>query len=63
MSEGVRTTGWKYTRYTSVEPPREELFDLERDPLEEHDLATVAAARDQLDMLRNEWLRLAAAAE
>jgi arylsulfatase A-like enzyme len=34
MSEGVRTTRWKYVRYTSVRPVYEELFDLEHDPLE-----------------------------
>ncbi len=31
MSEGVRTKRWKYTRYTSVSPVYEELFDLPTD--------------------------------
>ena len=38
-SEGVRTEHWKYVRYTDFEPPYEQLFHLQNDPLEEHDLA------------------------
>ncbi len=59
MSEGVRTTRWKYVRYTSVRPIHEELFDLEKDPLERHNLAADPAAKPQLDDLRSEWRRLA----
>jgi arylsulfatase A-like enzyme len=59
LSEGVRTTRWKYVRYISVQPVAEELFDLEHDPLERHNLAADPAAKGQLDSLRAEWQRLA----
>jgi arylsulfatase A-like enzyme len=58
MSEGVRTTRWKYVRYTSVRPVDEELFDLQTDPLERHDLAADPAAKGELDALRAEWRHL-----
>ena len=38
-TEGVRTERWKYIRYTDTKPLQEELFDLQNDPLEEHNLA------------------------
>jgi arylsulfatase A-like enzyme len=34
VSEGVRTERWKYIRYPEQEPVCEELFDLEKDPVE-----------------------------
>ena len=40
--EGVRTDRWKYVRYKDTQPVQEELFDLQSDPLEEHNLATDA---------------------
>jgi arylsulfatase A-like enzyme len=58
-TEGVRATRWKYVRYTSVQPIYEELFDLEHDALERHNLASDPAARGELDKLRAEWWRLA----
>jgi arylsulfatase A-like enzyme len=57
-SEGVRTTRWKYVRYTQQQPVVEQLFDLETDPLEEHDLATDPACTDQLKTLRKRWEEL-----
>lgn len=55
-SEGVRTERWKYARYLLPEGPYEQLFDLQNDPHEEHDLARdpqqssqVAALRDECD--------------
>ena len=37
--EGVRSDHWKYIRYKDTNPVQEELFDLQKDPLEEQDLA------------------------
>ena len=34
VSEGIRTERWKYIRYPEQEPVYEELFDLEKDPVE-----------------------------
>jgi arylsulfatase A-like enzyme len=63
MSEGIRTTRWKYVRYTSVKPVYEQLFDLDDDPLERHNLVNDAHAKQELDTLRAEWRRSAKALE
>lgn len=57
-SEGVRTERWKYVRYTESEPLVEELYDLESDPLEEHNLAADSDHADQLAALREKWREL-----
>jgi arylsulfatase A-like enzyme len=62
-SEGVRTTRWKYVRYTSIDPVYEELYDLSADPLEEHDLAKQPGSARTLDDLRRQWRLLAKDAE
>ena len=41
--EGVRTERWKYIRYKDTHPVQEELFDLQADPLEKHNLTTEPA--------------------
>jgi arylsulfatase A-like enzyme len=51
--EGVRTDRWKYTRYPEIEPPYEQLFDLDHDPREEKNLAHAEAHADVLSRLRN----------
>lgn len=62
MIEGVRTTRWKYVRYTDVTPVYEQLFDLENDPHEVNDLAREPAYGDTLAQLRQRWAALRAAA-
>ena len=54
-SEGIRTEDWKYIRYIDTRPVREELYDLRRDPLEEHNLAGDPRHRDRLATLRSRW--------
>jgi len=51
--EGVRTERWKYTRYPELEPAAEQLFDLEKDPLERENLAGDTAYQPTLIQLRN----------
>lgn len=62
MSEGVRGERWKYVRYTSIDPPYEELYDLQHDPLEERNLAGDPDAADRLEAMRHQWQRLRDAA-
>jgi arylsulfatase A-like enzyme len=53
--EGVRTKRWKYARYVEMEPPFEELYDLQTDPGEERNLAMDAGARERLATMRSRW--------
>ncbi|NOX53872.1 MAG: sulfatase [Planctomycetes bacterium] len=55
QTEGVRTERWKYTRYISIDPVYEDLFDLERDPFEEHNLARDSRYADKLNEMRAKW--------
>jgi arylsulfatase A-like enzyme len=52
QTEGVRTKRWKYTRYVSIKPVYEELFDLETDPHEETNLASLKKHAAKLAELR-----------
>ena len=54
-SEAVRTERWKYIRYLDREPLFEELYDLDNDPLEVHNLATSADSQGQLAKMRQKW--------
>ena len=54
-TEGVRSEGWKYTRYIETEPVYEELYDLGNDPGEERNLAAANEHRDSLDRMRGRW--------
>lgn len=51
-SEAIRTPRWKYIRYTDVAAPYEELYDLQADPHEQHNLASSEAPSQQLSTLR-----------
>lgn len=57
-SEGVRTERYSYIRWIDTAPPREELYDVREDPLEEHDLAGRPDQRELLERLRARWAAL-----
>jgi arylsulfatase A-like enzyme len=63
QSEGVRTTRWKYIRYTALAPRYEQLFDLVNDPLERQNLAGKAEHKETLDALRKRWMQIRREAE
>jgi arylsulfatase A-like enzyme len=50
-SEGLRTKNWKYFRYRN-DMQHEELYDLEQDPWEEHNLADEVEYRAKLEEMR-----------
>lgn len=52
LIQGVRTERYKYTRYISQTPPFEELFDLENDPNEIHNLIASSEHSSLLNKLR-----------
>ena len=54
-SEGVRTERWAYIRWIREKPLLEELFDLQSDPLEGHNLANDPAHAGMLAELRARW--------
>lgn len=54
-TEGVRTTGWKYTRYIETDPLYEELFDLHSDAEEEFNLAPNFDYGRQKAFLEGRW--------
>lgn len=62
-SEGVRTTRWKYIRYTDSSPRYEQLFDLTRDPGERLNLAGREEHKDTLAALRKRCMQIRRKAE
>jgi arylsulfatase A-like enzyme len=57
-SEGVRTERWSYIRWLAQEPVIEELYDVQADPRQEHNLAGNAKYHATLEELRRRWLQL-----
>lgn len=57
-SEGVRSERWTYLRWLSAQPAIEELYDLQADPQQEHNLAAVPEHRETLRRLRARWEQL-----
>ena len=57
--EGVRTERYKFVRYFEAEPPLEELYDLQADPLETVNLVNDPKSQSILQTLRRRtgWLR------
>jgi len=51
-SEGVRNERWKYVRYFEQDPVYEELYDLEVDPHESHNLVGVPEYADRVVKMR-----------
>jgi arylsulfatase A-like enzyme len=62
-TEGVRTQRWKSVRYLDTEPPFEQLFDLETDPHEQHNLAGDVDQARRLDTMEEKWEYLRRRAE
>lgn len=56
--EGVREERWKYVRFIDRNPIYEQLFDLEKEPFEETNLATSPDHQGELERLRAEWAHL-----
>jgi len=54
-SEGIRTESWAYLRWLTPNPETEELYDVRRDPLEQHNLAADSAYAPILGALRAQW--------
>lgn len=59
-SEALVTKGWKYFYWPDFD--REQLFDLEKDPIEENDLAKNPAFEEKLREMRTQFAKLKAAA-
>lgn len=57
QSEGVRTERWKYLRWIAETPVKEELYDLQADPLEERSLLNDAKHAALLAEMRGKWER------
>lgn len=57
-SEGVRTARWSWWRWLDEAPPAEELYDLRRDPGQQHNLAADPRHRRTLEKLRGKRAEL-----
>ncbi len=59
-SRGVRTENWAYIEWTGEKPPVEQLFDVQKDPLEGNDLARVPEFAQKLAQLRAQCVKYSA---
>ncbi len=57
-TEGIRNHDWKYITYFDVNPAYEELYDLQNDPLEEHNLAADPKHREQFEKMKKRYLEI-----
>ena len=55
-SEGIRTNKWKYFKYRYIQAP-EELYDLDKDPMETKNLAQEQSHQKILKKLRDKFTR------
>lgn len=55
LVEGVRSERWKYITYPGQPRPYEELYDLQSDSHEEHNLAKVASHSAELEKMRRRY--------
>ena len=53
----MRTERWKYLRWIAETPVKEELYDLQADPLEERSLLNDAKHAALLAEMRGKWER------
>ena len=51
-TEGIRTKDWKFVRFPDTQPVYEQLFDLQRDPQERHNLISENQYASRLGELR-----------
>lgn len=58
QSEGVRNERYSYIRWIDADPVIEELYDIQADPLEEHNLVAAPEHKAALDALRARWAQL-----
>jgi arylsulfatase A-like enzyme len=61
-SEGLRTKDWKYFRYRN-DPDHEELYNLEKDPLEKDNLVGKKKYRNKLKKMQERFGVLSAELE
>lgn len=57
FTEAIRTERWKYIRYLESEPLHEELYDLQQDPQEARNVASLPQHRNLLEEMRGKWRR------
>lgn len=62
-NEGIRTADWKYIQYIDIDPPYEELYNLNDDPHEARNLASDPAQVDRIEKFRSQLIQMRASAK